>query len=75
LALAEIYPAESMARAISDGLTFQAFSAEYIANILEARARTLPEPSPLQLTRRHDLLDLDIPPPDLSVYEKNHDPE
>ena len=75
LALAEIYPVESIARAISDGLAFQAFSAEYITNILETRARTLPEPGPLQLTRRHDLLDIDIPPPDLTVYEKNHDPE
>jgi DNA replication protein DnaC len=38
-----------MARAISDGLAFQAFSAEYITNILEARARALPQPGPLQL--------------------------
>ena len=75
LALAEVYPADSIARALSDGLTFQAFSAEYIANILETRARTLPEPGPLQLTRAHDLLDIDIPPPDLNVYETNHDPE
>jgi transposase len=69
LALAEIYPAESVARAIADGLTFQAFSAEYIANILEARARALPEPGPLQLTRCHDLLDIDIAPPDLNAYD------
>jgi hypothetical protein len=39
LALAEIYPADLVARAISDGLAFQAFSAEYVTNILEARAR------------------------------------
>ena len=38
LALAEIYPADAVARAISDGLAFQAFSAEYITNILETRA-------------------------------------
>ena len=44
LALAEIYPADAVARAISDGLAFQAFSAEYITNILETRARALPEP-------------------------------
>ena len=53
----------------ADGLAFEAFSAEYIANILEARARTLPEPGPLQLTRGIDLLDIDIPPPDLTVYD------
>src|ERR1022692_978158 len=76
LALAEIYPVDAVARAISDGLAFQAFSAEYITNILETRARALPEPGPLQLTRRHDLLDIDIAPPDLNAYEINdHDPE
>lgn len=76
LALAEIYPADEVARAISDGLAFQAFSAEYVANILEARSRALPEAGPLQLTRRQDLLDLDIAPPDLTAYEADdHDPE
>ena len=74
LALGEIYPADAVARAIADGLAFQAFSAEYIMNILETRARALPEPGPLQLTRRHDLLDIDIAPPDLNAYEVNdHD--
>jgi transposase len=71
LALAEIYPVDLVARAISDGLAFEAFSAEYIANILETRARALPEPGPLQLTRRHDLLDIDIDPPDLNDYKVN----
>ena len=75
-ALAEIYPADDVARAICDGLTFQAFSAEYIANILETRARTLPEPGPLQLTRCHDLLNIDIPPPDLNIYDGgDNDPQ
>ena len=76
LALAEIYPGDAVARAISDGLAFAAFSAEYITNILETRARALPEPGPLQLTRRHDLLDIDIAPPDLGAYEvDDHDGE
>ena len=76
LALSEIYPLDEVARAISDGLAFQAFSAEYIANTLESRARALPEPGPLQLTRRADLLDIDIPPPDLNVYDGGtHDSE
>ena len=31
---------------------------------------------PLQLTRRHDLLDIDIAPPDLNAYQVNHhDPD
>jgi hypothetical protein len=76
LALAEIYPVEAVARAISDGLAFQAFSAEYIANIVETRTRALPEPGPLQLTRRHDLLDIDIAPPNLAIYAgSHHDPD
>ena len=76
MALAEIYPTDEINRAITDGLAFQAFSAEYITNILEARARALPEPGPLQLTRRHDLLDIDIAPPDLNAYEvDDHDPD
>jgi transposase len=73
LALVDIYPADAVARAISDGLAFEAFSAEYITNILEVRARTLPEPGPLQLTRGHDLLDIDIAPPDLNAYEIDDD--
>ena len=36
-----------------------------------ARARSLPEPSALHLTRRADLLELELPQPDLSLYEAN----
>jgi len=76
LAMVETYPLDEVARAIADGLAFEAFSAEYIANILETRARTLPEPGPLQLTRAHDLLDIDIPSPDLNIYDGGtRDPE
>lgn len=71
-ALAEIYGDAATGRAIEDGLTFDAFSCEYITNLLEARARSLPEASPLQLTRRQDLLDLELPKPDLSLYEVSH---
>ena len=69
VALSEIYGTENVARAIEDAFTFQAFSCEYIANILEQRKRILPEPGALHLTRRQDLLDLDMPEPNLSIYE------
>ena len=69
VALSEIYAPEKIARAIEDAFTFQAFSCEYIANILEQRERILPEPGALHLTRREDLLDLDMPEPNLSIYE------
>lgn len=72
-ALAEIYGDGATGRAIEDGLAFDAFSCEYITNLLEARARALPEASPLQLTRRQDLLELELAKPDLSLYEVNHE--
>jgi len=70
LALAEIHGREAVSRAIDDGLELQAFSAEYIANILAARRHSAPEPAALQLTRRADLLELDMPEPDLSIYDR-----
>ena len=70
LALGEIYGREAIARAIEDALAFHAFSSHYIAHLLEARARTRTRPaSPLSLTRRQDLLELELPEPDLTVYE------
>jgi hypothetical protein len=62
-----------MARAIEDAFTFQAFSSEYIANILEQRKYIAKEPGALHLTRRQDLLDMDIPEPDLSIYDNDND--
>ena len=75
VALAEIHGEAAVARAIVDGLAFQAFSAEYVTNMLEMRLRTLPEPGALQLTRRSDLLELELPEPDLSLYDKDEDKE
>ena len=69
VALSEIYGAEATARALDDAFDYGAFSSDYITNLLEARARSLPEPSALHLTRRADLLELELPQPDLSLYE------
>ncbi len=69
VALADVYGAEKVARALADALVYHAFSSDYIANILEQRERRLPEPGPLHLARKQDLLDLQLPDPDLSVYE------
>ena len=68
LALAEIYGAEAIARALDDAHALGAYSCEYIANLLEQRQRLSPEPGALHLTRASDLLDLELPPPDLSPY-------
>jgi len=70
LALSEIYGVDNVARAIDDALTFKVFRGEYIANILEQRQRKLPEPGALHLTRRQDLLDLDLNEPSLAVYDR-----
>jgi transposase len=68
VALSEIYGIEPAARAIDDALEFAAFSCEYIANLLEQRRRVLPEPGALHVTRRQDLLELELPEPDMSAY-------
>lgn len=75
IALSEIYGTDEVGRAIEDACEFQAFSSEYIANILSQRARNLPEPGALHLTRREDLLELELPEPDLSVYDEHNIPE
>jgi transposase len=73
VALSEIYGTEAVGRAIEDGLAFAAFSCEYIANLLEMRTRARPEAGALHLTRRQDLLDLELAAPDLSLYEAKDD--
>lgn len=69
LALSEQYGTEPVVRALQDALAYGAFSCEYIANLLEQRARPMREPGALHLTRRQDLLELDLPAPDLSLYQ------
>ena len=73
VALSEIYGVDAVDRAIQDGIAFEAYSCEYIANILEMRAREHPEPGALTLTRRQDLLEIEIPAADLSPYEVHDD--
>lgn len=68
VALSEIYGEDSLIKAIDDAFVFQAFSCEYIANILQQKNRVLPEAGALHLTRSQDLLDLSIESPDLSIY-------
>ena len=69
VALSDLYAPESVARALEDAFTYEAFSSEYIANLLEQRARFTPEASALHLSRRGDLLELNLAPPDLSLYQ------
>jgi transposase len=74
VALSEIYGNEKTERALRDALEFGAYSAEYVANLLEQRGRRQPEPGALHITRGADLLELDIPETDLSIYEQGNEP-
>ena len=69
MAVHEIYGQDKVARAIQDAFEFAAFSSDYIANILEQRERLTVQPGPLRLTRRQDLLDVELAPADLSIYD------
>jgi len=70
VALSDIYGEDQVARAIEDAFVFRAFSCEYIANLLEQRSRKIVEPGPLHLTRRQDLLELDLDKPDMDIYNR-----
>ena len=75
VALGEIHGVDNVARALADAAEFHAYSCEYIANLLEQRARRLPEAGALHLTRRQDLLDLELPQADMTPYHTNARPE
>jgi len=75
VALSELYGPEAVARALEDAFTYQAFSCEYIANLLQQRQHPSQEPGALHLTRQQDLLDLELPPPDLSLYDRQNPPD
>jgi hypothetical protein len=70
VALSDIYGKDQVKRAIEDAFTFRAFSCEYIANLLEQRNRKSKEPGPLHLTRRQDLLELDLDEPNIDIYNR-----
>jgi transposase len=72
VALSDIYGDGKTERALRDAMEFGAYSSEYIANLLEQRTRLQLEPGALHITRGADLLELDIPPTDLSIYEKGN---
>ena len=74
VALSDIYTPEAVARAMEDAFVYEAFSSDYIANLVEQRAQCTPEASALHLTRREDLLDVSLAPPDLSIYHANPQP-
>jgi len=75
VALSDISGPEAVARAMEDAFAYEAFASDSIANLLEPRARFTPEASALHLTRREDLLEVTLPPPDLSMYQATPQPK
>ena len=73
--LSELYGVEAVARAMEDAFTYQAFSCEYIGNLLQQRQHPPGEPAALHLTRQQDLLELELPAPDLSLYDLKSPPD
>ena len=71
VALSDIYGPDKVAAAMDDAIACHAYSSQYIENILQQRARPHLQPGPLHLTRRADLLDLELSPPDLSLYDQD----
>ncbi len=71
LALLEIHGADLVIRALQDTHEHRAYSCQYIANLLEQRRRPWPEAGALHLTRSSDLLQLQLPEPDLSLYDSD----
>lgn len=69
--LAQIHGVEAVARALMDAGEHQAFSADHIENLITARNRPLVQPGPLHVTRNRDLLELEIPQPNLDIYNTN----
>jgi hypothetical protein len=60
---------------MEDAFAYEAFASDYIANVLEQRARFIPEASALHLTRREDLLEVRLHPPALSIDHATAHPE
>ena len=69
VALSEIYGVQAVERAMEDAFFFQAFSSEYIANILEQSNRKVEEAGVLHLTRASDMLELEIANPNMDIYK------
>ena len=70
VALSERYERDALDRALRDALHFQAFSSDYIAHLLDQRPRLQnAEPVALHVPRAGDQLELELPDPDLSLYD------
>jgi transposase len=72
--LVPAYGAAAVGAAIESAHELGAYSSDYIVNLLDQRARRLPEPGPLHLTRAAEALELELPAPDLTPYTHDQHP-
>ncbi len=70
VALSESHGVDLISRLLEDLLELEAFGADYIANLATQRQRVCEERGALHLTRSSDLLELEVPAPDLSIYNQ-----
>lgn len=68
-ALVTSYSEQEIALALDDAVKFQACNAEYIRNIIDQKRQALPEAGPLHISHKSDQLYLQLPPPNLNIYE------
>lgn len=68
MTLVEVYGRKKVKTALKDALEFEAYSSEYINNILELRSKGNSDRSPLHITRNSDCLDITIDDPNLDIY-------
>jgi transposase len=73
VALLDLYPQDQVVQALEDACQFQAYSSEYVLNILQQRTRKRPEIGPLHVPHKQDLLELELPEADCSQYTLQHE--
>ncbi len=71
--LVDIYGADRVSRALMDAGEHHAYSADHIENLLRARSQPIEAPGDLHVTRNSDQLELDIPKPNLDVYDQTEE--
>ena len=63
------YSEQEIALALDDAIKFQACNAEYIHNIIDQKRQALPDAGLLHVSYKRDQLYLQLPPPNLNIYE------
>ena len=68
MALIDIYGIDEVKKTMEDTCVLEVFSADAVLNLIEMRHRSLPEPSPIHLSRKTDSMDIEIREVDLDLY-------